>query len=103
MLHDSTGHDGSDHRRPNKFLNKIIEQLGDTWENDRAAISSAHPDLTPLDIKICILIKNEFKSWEIAQAFDSTERNIESKRSSIRKKMKLSKNDNLTTALLSGK
>lgn len=59
------------------------------------------PDLTPAEIKICSLLKLNLSTKDIATITFRSNRTIENTRTSIRKKLNLSSETNLTTFLLS--
>lgn len=53
------------------------------------------PDLTATEIRVCILMKVEMKTEEIAQFMSTSRRGVESHRLRIRKKIQLGRNENL--------
>lgn len=53
------------------------------------------PDVTATEIRVCILMKVEMKTEEIAQFMSISRRGVESHRLRLRKKMQLSRNENL--------
>lgn len=53
------------------------------------------PDLTATEIRVCILMKVEMKTEEIAQFMSISRRGVESHRLRIRKKTQLGRNENL--------
>ncbi len=59
----------------------------------------AHADLSPMEVRVCTLIRMNLKSEEIARLFCVTERAVEFHRLNIRKKLDLGKKDNLSMVL----
>ncbi|WP_162555940.1 tetratricopeptide repeat protein [Reichenbachiella versicolor] len=60
-----------------------------------SALSDTYPELTKGDHKICALIKLNFSSKEMSQLLGISSESVNSSRYRIRKKMNLSKEDNL--------
>ena len=63
-------------------------------------LKSLHPDLTPNDIKLCIYLRLNLSSKEIAPLLNISTQSIEIKRYRLRKKMRLDRNQNLTDYIL---
>ena len=63
-------------------------------------LKSLHPDLTPNDIKLCIYLRLNLSSKEIAPLLNISTQSIEIKRYRLRKKMRLERNQNLTDYIL---
>ena len=63
-------------------------------------LKSLHPDLTPNDIKLCIYLRLNLSSKEIAPLLNISTQSIEIKRYRLRKKMRLARNQNLTDYIL---
>ncbi len=59
------------------------------------------PDLTATEIRVCILMKVEMKTEEIAQFMSISRRGVESHRLRIRKKIQLGRNENLEAFITS--
>lgn len=70
----------------NGFISRLVEQ---------------YPNLSPAEIRMCAMLHLQLSSKEIAGLIRRSTRTIDFTRNSIRKKMNLSPNDNLTTHLLS--
>lgn len=64
-----------------------------------ARLHQAHPLLTPTECRLCALLRSGFNSKEISNLLTMTTRNIENHRVRIRKKMQLSKDENLNLTL----
>ncbi|GJH39769.1 hypothetical protein RCZ04_03190 [Capnocytophaga sp. HP1101] len=63
-------------------------------------LKALHPDLTPNDIKLCIYLRLNLSSKEIAPLLNISTQSIEIKRYRLRKKMNLERNQNLTDYIL---
>lgn len=63
-------------------------------------LKSAHPRLTPNDIRLCAYLRLNLSSKEIAPLFNISPRSVEIKRYRLRKKMNLSHDDNLADYIL---
>ena len=63
-------------------------------------LKALHPDLTPNDIKLCIYLRLNLSSKEIAPLLNISTQSIEIKRYRLRKKMLLERNQNLTDYIL---
>ena len=70
--------------------------------NDEFVISLAqkYPKLTPKDIKLCIYLKMNLSSKEIAPIMNISFRGVELHRYRLRKKFNLNQEDNLSKFLL---
>ncbi|MDP4219134.1 MAG: hypothetical protein Q8896_01725 [Bacteroidota bacterium] len=62
-------------------------------------LANRYPNLTPMQMKMCPLLRLNLKSYEIARLFCITERAVEFHRLNIRKKLSLAKEQNLASAL----
>lgn len=65
------------------------------------SLSKKFPNLTPKDIKLCIYLKMNLSSKEIAPMMNISFRGVELHRYRLRKKLNLSQEDNLSKFLLS--
>jgi DNA-binding CsgD family transcriptional regulator len=65
------------------------------------ALSNKYPNLTPKDIKLCIYLKMNLSSKEIAPMMNISFRGVELHRYRLRKKLGLSQDENLSKFLLS--
>jgi tetratricopeptide (TPR) repeat protein/DNA-binding CsgD family transcriptional regulator len=63
-------------------------------------LSDKFPMLTPMEIKICVLLKIHLNTKEIAAALVLSTRTVEDHRNRMRKKFGLTNNENLTTFIL---
>ncbi|MCF8365820.1 MAG: tetratricopeptide repeat protein [Bacteroidales bacterium] len=64
-------------------------------------LKELHPDLTPVEIKVCSLLRLNMSSKDISALTNRSVRTIENTRTSIRKKLKLHPQTNLLSYLLS--
>ncbi len=64
-------------------------------------LAELYPDLTPAEKRVCLFLRLNMTTKEIAAITNRSPRTIEFTRSSIRKKLQLSPEANLTTFLLS--
>ena len=62
-------------------------------------LNQQYPSLSPSECRICALMYSGFSTKEISNLTHTTERNIESQRLSIRKKMGLTRSQNLQSVL----
>lgn len=94
-------------------LNIIEENIGDNsdWESFKEAFNNTdrdflkklkeeHPELTPNDLKLCVYLRLNLSSKEIAPMLSISSRSVEVKRYRLRKKMKLKHDKNLTDYIL---
>ncbi|MES2766278.1 MAG: tetratricopeptide repeat protein [Bacteroidota bacterium] len=58
-----------------------------------------HPDLTPMEVRICIITRASLPNKEIAELLSISSRTVETHRSNIRKKLDLDRTSNLTSYL----
>ena len=79
-----------------EFELRFQEVHGDFYKN----IIVKYSDLSPTELKIISLIKLNLNTKEIAEITSRSVRTIENTRNSIRKKMKLTPNENLATKIL---
>lgn len=63
-------------------------------------IKKLHPSLTPNDLKLCVYLRLNLSSKEIAQLFHISPRSVEIKRYRLRKKLNLKHEDNLVNYIL---
>lgn len=95
------------------LLKAIMENLrgDDEWERFEQEFQHIHHDfmtrlsqhctrLTPTELKVCAMLKINLSNKEIASLLSVSIRNIESHRYSIRKKLQLPSDANLTIALV---
>ena len=64
-------------------------------------LSKKFPNLTPKDIKLCVYLKMNLSSKEIAPMMNISFRGVELHRYRLRKKLNLSQEENLSKFLLS--
>ncbi len=64
-------------------------------------LSKKYPNLTPKDIKLCVYLKMNLSSKEIAPMMNISFRGVELQRYRLRKKLSLSQDENLSKFLLS--
>ena len=58
------------------------------------------PDLSPKEVKISMLIKMNYKNSDVLQLAEVSKSTLDNMRCSIRKKMKLKRNENLVLEIL---
>ncbi|MBK5719837.1 hypothetical protein JGH11_03015 [Dysgonomonas sp. Marseille-P4677] len=94
-----------------KNLLKTGEKNEDQWEIILITFEEKHPDffmklkkispdITPNDLKICMCLRLNYDSKEIAQMLNLSVRTVENNRSKIRKKLNIPSNIHLTDFLL---
>lgn len=66
-----------------------------------ASIMKLAPDITPTELKTCILVRLSMSSKQIAQILKISERSVENHRNHARRKLGINKDLNLTTYLIS--
>ncbi len=76
------------------------EVFGHTDREFLNRLKEKHPELTPNDIKLCIYLRLNLSSKEIAPLLNISTRSIEIKRYRLRKKMNLEHDQNLTDYIL---
>jgi DNA-binding CsgD family transcriptional regulator len=59
-----------------------------------------YPDLSPAELKICALLSSNMSSRSVADITNRSVRTVENTRNNIRKKMKLTKTENLVSHLI---
>ena len=64
-------------------------------------LTRTHNDLTTADLKLCTFLRMNFNTKEIADIMGLSVRSIESRRYRLRRKLKLSKDDDLVSNLIS--
>lgn len=93
-----------------KIIDKNLNNHSD-WELFQEAFNNAdknflkkvkekHPNLTPNDLRLCAYLRLNLSSKEIAPLLNISYKSVEIKRYRLRKKMGLTKNDNLTHHIL---
>ncbi len=78
---------------------KFEAQFATVHPEFRAKLETKYPDLTPQEVKICLLIHVKLQTAAIARLTCLSERTVEDHRGNIRKKMKLDRTDDLGEAL----
>ena len=63
-------------------------------------IKTAHPDLTPNDLKFCAFLRLNLSSKEIAPLLNISTKSVETKRYRLRKRLKLEHDDSLVNYIL---
>ena len=93
-----------------KIIDKSLNH-DDDWEFFQEAFNNAdkdflqriknlYPELTPNDLRLCAYLRLNLSSKEIAPLLNISYKSVEIKRYRLRKKMKLSNEDNLVTRIL---
>jgi tetratricopeptide (TPR) repeat protein len=70
-----------------------------TYPQFQSALHAQHPELTKMELKICSLLRLNLTSQEIAQLMCKSERSVEWHRLNIRRKLGLTRNQDVTTTL----
>ncbi len=84
----------------NQQQNKIFETYFDEVHNDFFKnLKQKFPELSPREMRICAYIRMNLSSKEIAALLNITDRGVEISRYRLRKKLKLSRDTNLSTFL----
>jgi len=78
---------------------KFEAQFATVHPEFRAKLETTYPELTPQEIKICMLMHVNLKSAAIARLTCLSERTVEDHRANIRKKMKLTRSEDLIAYL----
>ncbi|MEZ5145960.1 MAG: LuxR C-terminal-related transcriptional regulator [Bacteroidales bacterium] len=95
------------HRKINKELDteKQWEVFETHFENVHEAflkrLKNQFPDLSPRELKLCAYLRMNISSKEIAALMNISTRGVEISRYRLRKKLQLSRNENLTDFILS--
>jgi DNA-binding CsgD family transcriptional regulator len=63
-------------------------------------LKTQYPDLSPRELKLCAYLRLNISSKEIAALMNISTRGVEISRYRLRKKLQLSRNDNLTDFIL---
>lgn len=90
-----------EHSLSNKAWQEFEVRFEKVHQNFYEKLQSQFPELTPTEIKICSLLKLNLNTKDIALLTNRSVGTIDNARSSIRKKMGLDNEANLTTFLLS--
>ena len=75
------------------------QQFTKLHSNFVQSLSERFPKLTPMELKICSLLKIQLSTKEIAAALVLSPRTVEDHRNRLRRKFKLNKDENLSTFL----
>lgn len=76
------------------------EAFNNTDRDFLKKLKEEHPELTPNDLKLCVYLRLNLSSKEIAPMLSISSRSVEVKRYRLRKKMKLKHDKNLTDYIL---
>ena len=66
----------------------------------QATLLAAYPDLTAMEMKVCILIRAGLHTEEISQILSLSARTIENHRFNLRKKLRVGERENLAKFLM---
>ncbi len=80
-------------------FSKFEGQFATVHPEFRARLETTYPELTPQEVKMCMLIHVNLKTPAIARLMCLSERTVEDHRANIRKKMKLDRSDDLAKHL----
>jgi tetratricopeptide (TPR) repeat protein len=79
-----------------KAFAEVFDQVHPTFVQN---LLKQYPDLTKMEVRICMMLRAGLSTEEIAQLLYVTERNIENHRLRMRKKMKLKRNENIYSVI----
>lgn len=80
-----------------EFENRFEQVHAGFFQN----LTTRYPGLTPIEVRICSLLRLNLNTKEIAVLMNRTTGTIDNARSNIRKKLRLNEDENLTTLLMS--
>ncbi|HLP28531.1 MAG TPA: tetratricopeptide repeat protein [Candidatus Didemnitutus sp.] len=89
----------SDLRDDNEWV-RFEEKFEHLHQDFLTKLSQTYPKLTPTELKVCAMLKINLSNKEIAGLLSVSLRNVESHRYSIRKKLGLASDVNLTSVLI---
>lgn len=89
----------TDLRDDNEWV-RFEEKFEHLHQDYLTKLSQAYPKLTPTELKVCAMLKINLSNKEIAGLLSVSLRNVESHRYSIRKKLGLASDVNLTAVLI---
>ncbi|MBS1594990.1 MAG: helix-turn-helix transcriptional regulator [Bacteroidetes bacterium] len=79
---------------------RIREKFDETNKEYILRLHQLYPDLSPTESRICALLRSGFNTKEISSLLSTSIRNVENHRLRIRKKLELTKEDNLNIKLM---
>lgn len=88
-------------RRPEQTLKTFEHQFDQVHQNFMRSLADRFPALTPLELKICSMLKINLSSKEISNLLYVSAKSIDTYRYRIRKKLRLASDKNLTAFLTS--
>ena len=105
-----TATDGASVKSALKIIDENLDKNSD-WETFQQAFNNSdrdflkklkelHPALTPNDLKLCVYLRLNLSSKEIAPMLNISPQSVEIKRFRLRKKMELNHEENLTDYIL---
>ena len=74
--------------------------ISPSQENFLKVLTKKYPDLSPIELQLCLMIRERMPSWQIAEKLSVKEHTIENHRSDIRRKLKLKFGRSLENFLL---
>ncbi|MFI5202634.1 MAG: LuxR C-terminal-related transcriptional regulator [Candidatus Kapaibacterium sp.] len=81
----------SRHRRKRHLAWEQAELAsGGVYSRNLEAIERCYPALTPMELRVCALVKAMLPSWKIAELLGVCEETVENHRVNARRKMRLS-------------
>lgn len=81
--------------------NDFISRFDELNNGFIGKLTKSYPSLSPVELRLCALLRLQLSTKDIAEMSSRSIRTIENSRTSIRKKISLNSNDNLTTFLMS--
>jgi DNA-binding CsgD family transcriptional regulator len=85
-----------DDKNQKKVFNTYFEEVHESFFNQ---IKEIHPDLSPRELHLCAYIRMNLSTKEIATLLNISHRGVEIGRYRLRKKLKLSRDNNLSVYL----
>jgi DNA-binding CsgD family transcriptional regulator len=83
-----------------KHWNEFEEIFNQLHDNFMQRLKSSYPELTPRDMRLCAYLRMNFNTKEFAPLLGISVRGVEDTRYSIRKKLQLPSDTNITEFIL---
>jgi AraC family chitin signaling transcriptional activator len=66
---------------------EVDRESGGLYSEQKKKLNQKFPDLTPMELHVCVLVRAGFASWEIGKKLKISERTVENHRTNARKKL----------------
>jgi AraC family chitin signaling transcriptional activator len=76
-------------RKRHLLWEQIVRDSGGVYAQYAEALARKFPTLTPMELRVCALVKAMLPSWRIAQMLGVCEKAVENYRVRARRKMKI--------------